>query len=230
MNEEEKTGRTIAGLLNRGLTNVTPGTLYRLRAARRAALEHYQPVEKVVHAGVGISAQGGHHWLSAHAGRLLLTASLLLFIAIHSYWQMNNRIEDTLLAPAILTSDPPAGSQEIEDTANNDEAASEDTVEETVSHEDADNGNYNGETNTSETESDVSGTADPDDLTDSSDSTEIQETENTAEAPYTANHDQDSVPEGNDGNVTSDHLQNSKDTVDAANTGNTRDSTDTIDE
>lgn len=231
MNEEEKTGRTVARLLNSSLTDVTPGTLYRLQAARRAALEHYQPAEKVVHAGAGISAQGGHHhWFSAHAGRLLLTASLLLFLAIHSYLQMNNRSENTLLAPTILISDPPAGSQEIEDTANEYEAADEGVVEETIFRETVDNDDYGEETNTSETESDVSGTADADDVTDSFDSTEIQETENTAEVPYTADHDQDVVTEEDGSNVASDHLQNPEYTVNSSDTENMQSSTDITDE
>lgn len=229
MNEEEETGRTIARLLDRSLNDVTPGTLYRLQAARRAALEHYQPAEKVLHAGVGISAQSGYHWLSTHAGRLLLTASLLLFLAIHSYWQMNNRVDDTILTPVILTNDPPIGSQEIEDTANGYEAADEDIVEETDSREDIDHGNYGGEADTSETESSTNGTADSDDVTRSFDSTEIQETENTAEVPYATNYDQDSVTEEDTG-VISDHLQNSEDTIDSYDTENTQDSTATIDE
>lgn len=230
MNEEEETGRIIARLLDRSLNDVTPGTLYRLQAARRAALEHYQPAEKVLHAGVGISAQSGYHWLSAHAGRLLLTASLLLFLAIHSYWQMNNRVDDTILTPVILTNDPPIGSQEIEDTANGYEAADEDIVEETDSREDTDHGNYGGEADTSETESSTNGTADSDDVTRSFDSTEIQETENTAEAPYTTNYDQDSVTEEDTGVTSGDHLQNTEDTIDSYDTENTQDSTATIDE
>lgn len=230
MNEEEETGRTIARLLDRSLNDVTPGTLYRLQAARRAALEHYQPAEKVLHAGVGISAQSGYHWLSAHAGRLLLTASLLLFLAIHSYWQMNNRVDDTILTPVILTNDPPIGSQEIEDTTNGYEAADEDTVEETDSREDTDHGNYDGEADTLETESSTNGTADSDDVTRSFDATEIQETENTAEAPYTTNYDQDSVTEEDTGVTSGDHLQNTEDTIDSYDTENTQDSTATIDE
>lgn len=230
MNEEEETGRTIARLLDRSLNDVTPGTLYRLQAARRAALEHYQPAEKVLHAGVGISAQSGYHWLSTHAGRLLLTASLLLFLAIHSYWQMNNRVDDTILTPVILTNDPPIGSQEIEDTANGYEAADEDIVEETDSREDTDHGNYDGEADTLETESSTNGTADSDDVTRSFDATEIQETENTAEAPYTTNYDQDSVTEEDTGVTSGDHLQNTEDTIDSYDTENTQDSTATIDE
>ncbi|MDF0678206.1 MAG: DUF3619 family protein [Nitrosomonas sp.] len=230
MNEEEETGRTIARLLDRSLNDVTPGTLYRLQAARRAALEHYQPAEKVLHAGVGISAQSGYHWLSTHAGRLLLTASLLLFLAIHSYWQMNNRVDDTMLTPVILTNDPPIGSQEIEDTTNGYEAADEDTVEETDSREDTDHGNYDGEADTLETESSTNGTADSDDVTRSFDATEIQETENTAEAPYTTNYDQDSVTEEDTGVTSGDHLQNTEDTIDSYDTENTQDSTATIDE
>lgn len=231
MNEEEKTGKTIAKLLDHSLNDVTPGTLYRLQAARRAALEHYQPAEKILHAGVGISVQSGYHWLSAHAGRVLLTASLLLFLAIHSYWQMNNRIDDTMLTPVILTNDPPIGSQEIEDTASDYETADEDTVEETVSRTEADNSDYNGEADTSETESDANGTADSDDVTRSFDPTETQDTENAADSSYTANYDQDSVAE-EDANVTSgDHLQDAEeDTIDSYDAGDTQDSTTTIDE
>jgi len=234
MNEEEKTGKIIAKLLDHSLNDVTPGTLYRLQAARRAALEHYQPAEKILHAGVGISVQSGYHWLSAHAGRVLLTASLLLFLAIHSYWQMNNRnnrIDDTMLTPVILTNDPPIGSQEIEDTASDYEAADEVSIEETVSRTEADNSDYNGEADTSETESDANGTADSDDITHSFDSTEIQDTENTAEAPYTTNYDQDSVTEA-DTNVTSgDHLQDAEeDTIDSYDAEDTQNSTTMIDE
>ena len=83
MNEEEKAGRAIARLLNDGLGDITPGTRYRLQTARRAALEHYQPAERILHAGSGLSIQGGYQWLSNHAGRVLLTVSLLLFLAVH---------------------------------------------------------------------------------------------------------------------------------------------------
>ena len=229
MKEEEKTGKAIAKLLNHSLNDITPGTLYRLQTARRAALEHYQPAEKMLHAGVGISIQGGHHWFSAHAGRLILTASLLLFLAIHSYWQMNNRIEDTGLTPVILINDLSIESQEIEDTVNDYEAAGEDTVEETISRKNADNSEYDGKTDTSETEVDANDTAGSDNITDSLDSTEIQDTENTDEPLHAAGDDQQSAIE-EDTEITSEHLQNSKNTADSHDTKNTQDSIDTINE
>ncbi|MXS84398.1 DUF3619 family protein [Nitrosomonas sp. HPC101] len=232
MNEEEKTGRIIANLLDHSLNDATPGTRYRLQAARRAALERYQSTE-VLHAGTGISTQSGYHWFSAHAGRLLLTASLLLFLAIHSYWQVNNGIDDNImLAPLILIEDPHAGSQEIKNADNDYEAADEadETAENTVSGEDADHGNYGGETNTadtSETEADTGDTADFDEITRPFNPAEIQDTENTT---VPINAAQDSVTEDNT-DITRDYLQDAKENItDSHDAENTWDSTTTIDE
>lgn len=229
MNEEEKTGKAIAQLLNHSLNDVTPGTLYRLQTARRTALEHYQPAEKMLHTGVEVSIQGGHHWFSTHAGRLILTASLLLFLAIHSYWQMNNRIEDTILTPVILINDSSIESQEIEDTVNDYEAAGEHTVEETIFRKNADNVEHNGKTVTSETAVDTGDPASSNNITDSHNFTEIQDTENTDEPIHAAGDDQQSAIE-EEAEITNEYLLNSESTADFHDTKNTQDSIDTIDE
>lgn len=221
MNEEEKTGKIIAKLLDHGLNDITPGTLYRLQGARRAALEYYQPVEKTLHAGIGISVQSGYHWLSGHASRILLTASLLLFLVIHGYWQINNRIDDAILTPIILTDDPQIGSQEIEDTVSDYKAADEDVIEETISHM---------ETDRLETEHDAYGMTDSDDVARSLDSTEIQNTENTIESFYTTSYDQDPLSEADTNITNDDHLQNSGETIDPYDMENIRDSTITTNE
>lgn len=155
MNKEEKTGRTIARLLDHSLRDITPGTLYQLRAARRAALENYQPAEKMLHAGAGISARNGYHWLANHAGKLLLSASFLLLLIIHNYWQVNYRIEDKSTAShAIFTNDAPAELFSTEDTANfeEEEDADDGTSDETPPHEAENNNNSENTTDVSETD------------------------------------------------------------------------------
>ena len=174
MNKEEKTGRTIASLLDHSLHDITPGTLYQLRAARRAALESYQPAEKMLHAGAGISARNGHHWLANHAGKLLLSASFLLLLIIHSFWQVNYRIEDKSAAShAIFTNNAPAESFSTEDTTNFEEDTDDGTSDETAPHDTENNDNSENTTDVSET--DVNEEADSDAITDSVDSSEAQD-------------------------------------------------------
>lgn len=221
MNEEEKTGRAIAKLLNDNLHDVTPGTLYRLKTARRAALEHYQPAEKIIHAGAGISARNGYHWFPAHAGRLLLTASLLLVLVVHGYWQKHHRVEDkSITVPSILTNDSSAGSQEIEDVIDDDIAADK----EASSRETNNGSDYGDETGAviarSVTDSGEAG--------DSPDAIETQDPENATEEPYpyADGDDQDSAAEENAG-AADNYPQDSEDTADFYDEENTRDTTDT---
>ncbi len=57
MNEEEKTGKAVAQLLNQSLHDITPGELYQLQAARRAALENYQPAEDIFAQRISLACQ-----------------------------------------------------------------------------------------------------------------------------------------------------------------------------
>lgn len=223
MNEEEKTGRAIAKLLNDSLNGVTPGTLYRLKTARRAALEHYQPAEKIIHAGAGISARGGYHWFSAYAGRLLLTASLLLFLVVHGYWQKYHRIEDkSVIVPSILTNDSPAGSPEIEDiTGDNADVTADEEISSRKANDDSD---YSDETGAAVARSAV----DSDEVTDSPGTVEIQDSGNTVETPYADGNDQTPAAEEN-ADIASDYLQDSEDAIDFYDEENIQDSTNTTD-
>lgn len=59
MNEEERVGKEVARLLNHSIGEINQDTLYRLKAARRAAMENYQLEEKIIHAGAGMAGQNG---------------------------------------------------------------------------------------------------------------------------------------------------------------------------
>lgn len=230
MNEEEKTGKTVTRLLDKSLSDITSGTLYRLQVARRAALEHYQPAEEILHAGAGISVQSGLHWISSHAGRLLLTASLLFFLATHNYWQKQYRVEDkTVTAPAILTHDAPSKSQKTDDTDNaytsSDKTENEVTAKETVSQDDG--GDYEDETAASEADGEAGDIIDSGDNTDTYDPVERQSSGDAAEAPYADRAGQDSLNKEEAGNASGYAPDADDDTVDFYDEENGQDTTDT---
>lgn len=140
MNEEEKTGKAVAQLLNHSLHDIAPGTLYQLRAARRAALENYQPAEKIQHAGTGALIQNGYHWFANHAGKLMLAISFLLLPVIHHFWQINYKLEDkAVTAHTLLSNDVPAQSlltedDDITDSAEVTKHSTDEALDETTSH------------------------------------------------------------------------------------------------
>ncbi len=230
MNEEERTGKTVTRLLDKSLSDITPGTLYRLQVARRAALEHYQPAEEVLHAGAGISVQSGLHWISSHAGRLLLTASLLFFLATHNYWQKQYRVEDkTATTPAILTHDAPSKPQKNDDTDNAytspDKTENEVTAKETVSQDDG--GDYGDEAAASEAGREDGDIVDSDDDTDTYDPVERPGSGDAAEAPYADRTDQDSLNKEGAGNASGYAQDADDDTADFYDEENGQDATDT---
>lgn len=140
MNEEEKTGKAVAQLLNHSLHDIAPGTLYQLRAARRAALENYQPAEKIQHAETGALIQNGYHWFANHAGKLMLAISFLLLPVIHHFWQINYKLEDkAVTAHTLLSNDVPAQSLHMEDEDITDSVevtkhSTDEVLDETASH------------------------------------------------------------------------------------------------
>lgn len=226
MNEEEKAGRAIARLLNDGLGDITPGTRYSLQTARRAALEHYQSAERILHTGSGLSIQGGYQWFSNHAGRVLLTASLLLFLAVHGYWQKHQRAEDTSInAPSILTTPAPAPTgSEISDDTTDDITPDEETAstasaaresgDGSVSEEDAGYDDNDVDVVPAETES--RDADEYDETTDVSDTDAIPDTEeNTADESYAAEAAQDSTT-GEDAKISDDYSPESEGTVDTS--------------
>jgi hypothetical protein len=82
---EPEIGRKITQMLDHGLDDMKQGTLNRLQAARRAALENYHLAEATISVGQGASAHGhdGHH----RARKLLSVIALLFVIAGITYWQ-----------------------------------------------------------------------------------------------------------------------------------------------
>jgi len=237
MNEEEKAGRAIARLLNDSLDDITPGTRYRLQTARRAALEHYQPAEKILHTGSRLSIQGGYQWFSNHAGGVLLTASLLLFLAVHGYWQKHQRIEDTSInTPSILTTPTPAPTGSgISDDATGDIVSDEEATsaasatsesdDESVSEENAGYDDNDVDAVSAETESrDV---AEYDETTDVSDADAIPDIEeSTADESYAAEAAQNSAT-GEDVKISDDYSPESEDTMDTSDVNRAGDVIDT---
>lgn len=105
MNEEERTGKEIAKLLNRSLGEIGPNTLYRLQLARRAALENYRPAKKIFHVGAGVSAQGGHNWFPFHTSKLLLSITVLLILLVSIYWKANHEVDEKAAIDTMILAD-----------------------------------------------------------------------------------------------------------------------------
>lgn len=108
MNEQEL-GKEIVRLLDRGTSeNIKQSTLYQLQSMRRAALENCQPAMKIVNAGSGISAHGGHEW-HFHGGKLFLFMMLVLALVSTIDWQTvrEQQDENALIDTRILTDDLP---------------------------------------------------------------------------------------------------------------------------
>ncbi len=75
---EPEIGRKVARMLDRGLDDIKQGTLNRLQAARRAALENYHLAEATISVGQGASPRSGHDW--HYRARKLLSVIALLFV------------------------------------------------------------------------------------------------------------------------------------------------------
>ncbi|MDV6343204.1 DUF3619 family protein [Nitrosomonas sp. Is37] len=105
MNEEDRMGKEVATLLNRSLGDIDQHTLHRLQAARRAALENYQPEKKIFHVGVGISAHSGEGWFFAHANKLFLSIAVLLILTGSLHWKANYEIDESAAIDTMLLAD-----------------------------------------------------------------------------------------------------------------------------
>lgn len=84
MNEQDL-GKRVAERLDAGLDDISPGTVYRLRAAREAAVARahvYEPMAAT--AGPGV-LWGGPAWL--HHRRILAPLTALILAALIFYWQ-----------------------------------------------------------------------------------------------------------------------------------------------
>lgn len=109
MNEQEL-GKEIARLLDAGANEtIKQSTLYRLQAARRAALENCQPTLEMMNSGNGTSVFGGHNE-HFNAGKLLLLVAVLVTFALVSatYWQFlerNRLTTDTTILVDDLSAD-----------------------------------------------------------------------------------------------------------------------------
>lgn len=107
MNKEDRMGKEVAKLLNHSLGEIDQNTLYRLQSARRAALENYQPTEKIFYVGAGISAHGGQGRFFTHANtNKLLLSVIVLFILLGSiYWKVNYEIDENAAIDTMILAD-----------------------------------------------------------------------------------------------------------------------------
>jgi hypothetical protein len=105
---ERELGSKIAGQLEQGANQLRQGTLYRLQAARSAALQKYQAEPELAVAGSGhaVSRLRHGHLLSARV--LLPLAFVLLSLGGIAYWhttKQNSDVED--IDAHLLTGDLP---------------------------------------------------------------------------------------------------------------------------
>ena len=139
MNEEEKTGKEIARLLNHSLNDISPDILHQLQAVRRAGVGNYQPAGKVLHAESGIPAWSGYRWFSAYSTKLLLSTALLLILVTPTYWESNHDIEDrTDTSTMIFIDDSPSETHDTDDSEEAGEAANSADISDTWENSSAD--------------------------------------------------------------------------------------------
>lgn len=105
MNEEDRVGKEVTRLLNRSLSDIDQNTLYRLQAARIAALENYQPAKKIFHVGAGISAHSGHGWFFAYTHKLIFSVVILLILMVSLYLKSNYEIDENVVIDTMLLAD-----------------------------------------------------------------------------------------------------------------------------
>lgn len=105
MNEEDRMGNEVTKLLNHSLSKIDQSTLYRLQAARRVALENYQPTKKIYHAGAGVSAQGGHDGFFAQSNKLLLLITVLLIFLGSLYWKAIREVDENAAIDTMILAD-----------------------------------------------------------------------------------------------------------------------------
>ena len=107
MNERDLESK-IARHLEHGASQLRQGTLYRLQAARNAAMQKYHAQPAFGLAGVELAASRLHHGQLLSARILLPLAFLLLSLGGIVYWQtahQNNDVED--IDTHLLTGDLP---------------------------------------------------------------------------------------------------------------------------
>lgn len=105
MNEEDRMGHEVTKLLNHSLNKIDQNTLYRLQAARRAALDNYQPTKKIFHAGAGVSAQGGHDGFFAQSNKVLLSITALLIFLGCIYWKAIHEVDENAAVDTMILAD-----------------------------------------------------------------------------------------------------------------------------
>lgn len=212
MNKEEKTAKTIVRLLNHSLHDIAPGTLYQLRAARRAALENYQPAEKILHTGAGALTQNGYHWFTNHTGKLMLAISFLLLPVVHHFWQINYKLENKS-APShtLLSNDAPVQSFNTKDEDVADSEEETDDTADTPSDETASPATEN--TNDSASATDISDT-----------DTDIDEVTNNGATAAPADSSEAQDPDWMDEPSDTVDNRNQETHTDADETGNLQDS------
>lgn len=87
---EQELGKEIAKLLDQAADQtIKQSTLYRLQAARRAALENYQPTLNIIQAGSGTSVYGKHggHFYFGKALLLITVLLVLMNIVYSQFWE-----------------------------------------------------------------------------------------------------------------------------------------------
>lgn len=105
MNEEDRVGKEITKLLDRSVNEIDQHTLHQLQAARKAALDNYQPASKNVYAGRGVSAYSGYDWFLAHTNKVLLSVMVLLILMVGLYREMANEVDTNAATDAVLLAD-----------------------------------------------------------------------------------------------------------------------------
>lgn len=105
MNEEERVGKEVAKLLNHSIGEINQDTLYRLKAARRAAMENYQLEEKIIHAGAGMAGQNGLDSFFSHTGKFVLPVMVLFVLMATLYWKISYEVDEKAAVDTMILAD-----------------------------------------------------------------------------------------------------------------------------
>ncbi|CAE6491617.1 conserved hypothetical protein [Nitrosomonas nitrosa] len=105
MNEEERVGKEVARLLNHSIGEINQDTLYRLQAARRAAMKNYQLEEKIIHVGAGMAGQNGLDSFFSHTGKLVLPVMVLFVLMATLYWKISYEVDEKAAIDTMILAD-----------------------------------------------------------------------------------------------------------------------------
>lgn len=105
MNEEERVGKEVARLLNHSIGEINQDTLYRLQAARRAAMKNYQLEEKIIHVGAGMAEQNGLDSFFSHTGKFVLPVMVLFVLMATLYWKISYEVDEKAAIDTMILAD-----------------------------------------------------------------------------------------------------------------------------